>query len=487
MVTPEITELPEGMGNAANYIRAKGGGLGDISAALISYLHRDQDFELHVALPKYDEKIRRFARATQREVDILKPMLHRKGIHLIQDSMFSELREVYDEGTGTHPRVRRAEALQRYVINQLLDDLYPSIVHCNDWMTGLIPAAAKERGIRSLFTVHNVFTEKATPAEIDRSGIPVRRFMQYLYFESFPGDSPETWTRNRVDLLCSGIHAADIVNTVSPSFLQEIVDGQFEEFIPAPVRHAIREKHTQDRSRGILNAPSDLADPTRNPFIRRYGEQDLMEGKRLNKVELQRRLGLESNREAPLFFWPSRLYVQKGPELLAAIAEKFVREQGGQIALIANGARETVRTFRQLALRNRGRIVHHDFDEPLSELAKAGADFILMPSRYEPCGLPQMEGPRFGTLPVVRLTGGLKDTVTELSDTQGNGFTFAEHTPAGLAAAMQRAVEFHRRPAEEREPILQRIMREGFSQFSLANTAQAYMKLYRELLDMEAA
>src|SRR5688572_18868714 len=140
--TPEITDLPEGMGNAANYIRAKGGGLGDISAALINYLFQDDRFELHVAMPKYDRKIRGFSRASQREVDMLIPRLQRKGVHLVTDSTFAELTDIYADSV-VHPRIRRAEALQRHVINQLLDELRPDVVHCNDWMTGLIPAAAK--------------------------------------------------------------------------------------------------------------------------------------------------------------------------------------------------------------------------------------------------------------------------------------------------------------------------------------------------------
>src|SRR3954462_2327261 len=114
--TPEITELPEGMGNAAHYIRAKGGGLGDISASLIHYLHSDSRFELHVVLPKYDSKIQDLAAISERELDLLGPLLHRRGVHLVVDSAFSHLPDVYADADG-HPRIRRAEALQRYIIN----------------------------------------------------------------------------------------------------------------------------------------------------------------------------------------------------------------------------------------------------------------------------------------------------------------------------------------------------------------------------------
>ena len=116
--TPEITELPEGMGNAANYIQAKGGGLGDISAGLIRYLHKDKRFSLHVVIPKYDQKIRGQTKISSKELDVLAPLLDRKGIHLVRDSAFSNLKDVYDESEN-HPRIRRAEAFQRYIINQL--------------------------------------------------------------------------------------------------------------------------------------------------------------------------------------------------------------------------------------------------------------------------------------------------------------------------------------------------------------------------------
>ena len=117
--TPEVTELPEGMGNAAQYIRAKGGGLGDISAGLIHHLHTDARFELHVVVPRYDAKIRDLARITYREIDAMGRTLGRQGVHLVTDSAFSSLTDVYGE-QEFNPRIRRAVAFQRYIINDLL-------------------------------------------------------------------------------------------------------------------------------------------------------------------------------------------------------------------------------------------------------------------------------------------------------------------------------------------------------------------------------
>ncbi|MEK7704616.1 MAG: glycogen/starch synthase [Myxococcota bacterium] len=482
--TPEVTELPEGMGNAANYIRAKGGGLGDISAGLIRHLFEDGRFQLHVVLPKYDHKFRDLAHFGARELDLLVPLLSRKGVHLVSDSAFSYLEGVYDEDSA-HPRVRRAQAFQRHIINQLLDELQPDLVHANDWMTGLIPAAARAKGIKSLFTLHNVFTEKETPRNLDRGGIDVRRFINLFYFERYPHDSLDTWENNRIDFLASGLMGADAVNTVSKTFLQEIVEGAFGDLIPDSVREVVREKYAEGRAFGIINAPNDTVDPRFARHSTPYDEDDVMEKKRLNKVMLQERMGLRAEPDAPLFFWPSRLYGQKGPELLAAVAPRLIASAGIQVAVVANGDAAIERAYRLLAVRSAGRFAIRPFTEDLSELAKAGADFVLMPSRYEPCGLPQMEGPRFGTLPVARLTGGLRDTVQELDIMQGtgNGFVFEPYTSSALELAMRRAVEFTALAPEHRHEIIRRVMRESHEHFNLNRTAKAYTEIYESLLE----
>lgn len=482
--TPEITELPEGMGNAAHTIRAKGGGLGDISAGLIRYLHEDERFELHVVLPKYDAKFRDFANVTTRELDLLVPLLQRKGVHLVSDSAFSNLHAVYED-SAAHPRVRRAEAFQRYIINQLLDELRPDVVHCNDWMTGLVPAAAREKRIKSIFTLHNVFTEYDSPAAVDRMGIDVRRFMAHLYMESFPEGWRDNWNSNRIDFTASGIHAADVVNTVSPTFLHELTRGDFDNIVPPSVRTAIRVKDEHGRALGILNAPSDTVDPRLSKHIIAYDETDLMEKKAENKALFQERMGLRQEAQAPVFLWPSRIYDQKGPELLLAIAKRMVDQHGAQIALVANGEPELERMFQKLALASQGRISQRYFREDLSELGKAGSDFVLMPSLYEPCGLPQMEGPRYGTLPVARLTGGLSDTVLplDIDNDSGIGFVFEDFSPEALEGAMLRAIEFHRLPFDTRRRVLERVMRESFDRFSLANTAKQYIRVYESFLE----
>ncbi|MEM9072613.1 MAG: glycogen/starch synthase [Myxococcota bacterium] len=483
LCTPEITELPEGLGNAANWIRAKGGGLGDISAGLISHLHRDERYDLHIAVPKYDRQIVGLGGVGIRELDQLGPTLQRRGVHLVRDSAFSTSPGVYAE-SDAHPRVQRAVAFQRTIINQLLDDVRPDIVHCNDWMTGLVPAAAKARGIHSVFTIHNVFTELASPDELDRAGIDVRRYLTDLYFEHYPGGSFEdTWFRNRADFAASGIFAADMVNTVSPSFLEELVEGVYDDVVPLGVVRAIRDKHAQGRALGILNAPNDTVDPRHPRWAERFAVADVMDGKRRNKAIFQQRMGLTVDPAAPLFLWPNRLYSQKGVRLLIDLMQSPLAERM-QVAVVANGDARTEEQIGVLALGSQGRIARQPFREQLSELGKAGSDYLLMPSRYEPCGLPQMEGPRFGTLPVVRSVGGLKDTVPPLdaATNTGVGFTFSEFTAEAFGAAVARAIAFHDLGAEVREQTLQRVMREAFEHHSLARVASHYVEVYESLL-----
>ncbi len=482
--TPEITELPEGLGNAANWIRAKGGGLGDISAGLIRHLHEDERYDLHIAIPKYDRQIAGLGGIGTHELDQIGPTLQRRGVHLVRDSAFSTSPSVYSE-TDAHPRVQRALAFQRTIVNQLLDDVRPDIVHCNDWMTGLVPAAAKARGIGSLFTIHNVFTERASPHELDQAGIDVRRYLRDLYFEHFPGGGFDaTWYDNRVDFAASGIHAAGLVNTVSPSFLRELVEGAHEGIVPTSITHAIGEKHAAGKALGILNAPNDTVDPRKARWAERFDVATVMEGKRANKLRLQRRMGLAADPEAPLFFWPNRLYEQKGVSLLLALLQSPLAKRM-QVAVVANGEERTERQLGVLALGSEGRLARQPFSEELSELGKAGADFLLMPSLYEPCGLPQMEGPRFGTLPIVRSVGGLKDTVEplDLDHDTGVGFVFEDYALEAFAAAISEALDFCGRPASLRERILQRVMRESFERHSLARVAARYIEVYQSLLE----
>jgi glycogen synthase len=209
----------------------------------------------------------------------------------------------------------------------------------------------------------------------------------------------------------------------------------------------------------------------------------MVEMKAKNKALFQKKMHLPEEPGIPLFFWPSRLYFQKGPDVLIASAECLTRKYELQIAVVASGDREYERALLHLS-RGNSRIGFRPFNEALSNLGKAGADFILMPSRYEPCGLPQMEGLRFATLPVVRATGGLKDTVTPLNVDRntGNGFVFDQLDHAGFEHGISAALAFYTLPRPVRTAQLQRIMSNAKRQFNLRNTARKYMNLYDRMM-----
>jgi len=484
--TPEITELPEGMGNAANIISAKGGGLGDISASLVRYFSEADKYDIHIVLPKYDNRIKQHADITNRQIDRLSLVLRGKGIHLVNDSAFAQLTNPYEDNK-IHSRVRRSFAYQRYVINELIDWLQPDVIHCNDWMTALIPPAAKAKGVKSLFTLHNIFTELQTLKDIELSGLKPYEFGENLYFEKFPDNLLEDWEEyfdtNKVDFTASAIMAADYFNTVSPTFLKELVEGKFSDLVPDSIFKTIKTKYDQNRADGILNSPHIHMNPRYMGHIHNYGKKTVTEGKTINKENFQRKLGLPLEKDVPLFFWPNRLFYQKSPELILDNIEYFFNRYDMQIAIVANGDVALEHQAKRLALQY-DRFAYTTFDEKTSNLGKAASDFILIPSRYEPCGLPQMEAPKFGTLPIVHATGGLKDTINQLDVNKdyGNGFLFFLADRIGLEYGIKEAIEFYKLPQEIKEKQIQRIMMEAERDFDMENTAKNYMKIYDKLI-----
>ena len=486
IVTPEITYLPEGMGNLAGKMSAKAGGMADVSASLVSALHR-LGADVHVALPHYRRMFHvETAQLVSEELRKYKSHLPDERIHLAEDRCFYYRDTVYDRGDGN---VKLALAFQREVINNCIPYIQPDLVHCNDWMTGLVPAAARRMGIPSLFTVHNIHTQKLNLAQIEDAGIDAAEFWQHLYFSYPPYNYEESRNNNQIDLQASGIFGAHFINTVSPTFLQEIVNG-WHSFVPDSIRNEIRNKFNAGCASGILNAPDSADNPAiddKIPF--KYGPENHREMKRKNKLALQHALGLEENPDAPLFFWPSRLDpVQKGPQLLTDIAYRFLSkywDQGAQIAVIANGPYQQpfwdIREFHGI----QGRLGVHNFDGRLSQLGFAGSDFTFMPSLFEPCGLPQMQAPIYGSLTVAHNTGGLHDTVNPLDwrAHTGNGFVFDTYDSGGLFWAMDQAMEFYMQPADVREAEIRRIMEESLKRFNHEECAKEYIKIYEQMLD----
>lgn len=486
IVTPEITYLPEGMGNLSGKMSAKAGGMADVSASLVAALY-ELGADVHVALPHYRRMFHEeTAKLVADELKKYKSHLPDERIHLAEDRCFYYRDTVYDRGDGN---IKLALAFQREVINHCIPYVQPDLVHCNDWMTGLIPAAARRMGIPSLFTVHNIHTQKLTLDWVEDMGIDAAEFWNNLYYSYPPYSYEESRSNNQIDLQASGCFASHFINTVSPTFLKEIVDG-WHSFVPDSIRNEIRNKYNAGCASGILNAPDPIDNPVTDdkiPF--KYGPDNHWEMKRKNKVALQHALGLEENPDAPLFFWPSRLDpVQKGPQLLTDITYRFLEkyhDQGAQIAIIANGPFQQafwdIRNFHGIG----NRLAVRNFDARLSQLGFAASDFTFMPSLFEPCGLPQMQAPIYGSLAIAHNTGGLHDTVDMLDwgASRGNGFVFDIYDSQGLMWAMDKAMEFYREPRELREREISRIMSESLTRFNHKECARRYIELYERMLD----
>jgi starch synthase/alpha-amylase len=260
-------------------------------------------------------------------------------------------------------------------------------------------------------------------------------------------------------------------------------------FIEPQLRQELTNKWNAQCAAGILNAPDPSFDPsTDNDLIHRYSDEGHVIGKQKNKEILQQSLGLIQDKNAPVFFWPSRLDpVQKGCQLLAEVMYGVISTWWGQnlqIVFVANGDFrgnfENIVRFHGLE----NRVAMCDFDEKMARLAYAASDFILMPSLFEPCGLPQMIAPLYGSLPIAHDTGGIHDTIEHLNldASTGNGFLFNVHDSNGLFWAIREAMNFFNRPPHVKAKQIARIMKESKQKFNHGVTAGKYIDLYEKML-----
>ncbi|MGC6565774.1 MAG: glycogen synthase [Akkermansiaceae bacterium] len=479
-VTPEISYVSKKLSIDAERLRAKAGGLADVSALLVHGLtsaHQD----IHLAVPHY----RKLFTGDGKHPGKRSRISVGKRIHLAEDCKFYRRNGVYK--ASKDDLLMSALAFQRDLINHIIPRVEPDIIHCNDWMTGLIPAEARKLGIPTLFTIHNIHTQKATLAQLENSGIPGGDFWDELYFDNFPQSYDQSYWDNPIDLLATGIKCADHVNVVSPTFLQEIITGHHQN-IPGHISHLLYGKHSFGAASGIVNAPDRSFNPQVDQYLPiDYGPRRHHNAKPRLKAELQKMLLLKEDPAAPILFWPSRLDpVQKGCQLLADIFYQLTHDYshlGLQIVMIADGP---YRQHFQGIVKFHGledRVAVNPFSESLSHLGYGGSDFVLMPSSFEPCGLPQMIGARYGALPIAHATGGLKDTVQHLNldDHTGNGFLFEHFTSEGLRWAIDQALNFYQLPIEQKNPEIARIMVESKEDFSDKRVVQDYRKLYDAL------
>ena len=350
-------------------------------------------------------------------------------------------------------------------------DLRPEVIHCHDWQTGLVPVylrtlyandpALAPAGV--LFTIHNMGYQGLFPPEaLDSFG---------LGRDMFTPGGIEFY--GRVNLLKAGLVFSDLLNAVSRRYSREIQTEEFGLGLDGVLRARSKDVF------GILNGiDQEEWDPATDQYLAaRYDHRDLA-GKAACKADLQRAVGLRADPAAPLFGVISRLAEQKGMDLVADSLETIL-EVGGQFVLLGTGEPALEDRFRAAAVANPGRVAAViGFDLALSHKIEAGADFFLMPSRYEPCGLNQMYSLRYGTIPIVRATGGLDDTVIPYNRRtgEGNGLKFEAATADALCLAICRAAALYRNPAA-RQHLIANGMR---GDFSWDRSAREYEALYRE-------
>ena len=342
----------------------------------------------------------------------------------------------------------------------------PNVIHGNDWQTGLAPAYLKllpGSHARSLITVHNLaFQGLFGHHALREVGLPESAWS--MHGVEFHG---------HLSFLKAGLHYADAITTVSPTYAAEIQTDEEGMGLGGLLRARAAQLS------GIINGIDTVAwDPARDRHLAFGYDVRHLDAKRRNKADLQKEMGLAVRDDLPLLGVVSRLTHQKGLDLAAQLAPR-IAEMPAQLVVLGSGERALEETFRQLAAEHPGQFATLiGFDEGLAHRIEAGADIFLMPSRFEPCGLNQMYSLRYGTPPVVRATGGLADTVSD----GVNGFVFREPTAEALLAALRRAVIAWRDKATWR-----RLQADGMSRdFGWTNPASQYAALYDKLASRPA-
>jgi starch synthase len=473
---------------------AKTGGLADVAGALPKAL-KDMGHDIRLIMPKYAlVKDRQFnLREVVRFRVIGIPMGKktyvvsfksaflpdsRVQVYFLEYDPFYDRDSLYlDPTTGKDWRdnPERFALFSRAALAALkILQWQPNVIHCNDWQTGMVPYLLKSElrddpfyhNMRTVLSVHNLGYQGNFDPKVMRSiGIPKAYFQPMGPFEFY----------GKFSFLKMGLSYGDLLNTVSENYAREIQSG--------PEFGAGLEGVLTSRSEdlyGILNGIDvDVWDPETDKLIpANYSKQNLA-GKTVCKQKLCKKCELPYSADIPLIGIISRLASQKGFDLLEDVATKLFKLDL-QIVLLGTGEERYHKLFRSLAKKYPAKCsAYLTFDNTLAHWIEAGSDMFLMPSRYEPCGLNQMMSMRYGTVPVVRHTGGLADTVVDVDDSEkGNGFVFKEYDSKELLKVITRAVKRFSDKAAWDHIILAGMERD----FSWKASAKKYVELYEKAL-----
>lgn len=468
---------------------AKTGGLADVAGSLPRAL-RQSGHDVRIMLPCYRAveehgfSLRKGRKSVEIPIDgILRKGLLRQStlenvpVYFIENREFFHREGLYGTAAGDYPdNGQRFGFFCRAALEMLRRlDFRPDILHLNDWQTSLIPVLLRTEfkndpffsSIGSLLTIHNLgYQGLFPPAVLDSVGLD-RGLFKVSGLEFY----------GQVSFLKGGVLYADILNTVSPTYCREIQTpemGLAFDGILASRKNSLY---------GVLNGlDQKLWDPALDTTLPvAYSAADLR-GKAANKKALQKELGLEAASATPLVAMVTRLDTQKGLDLVVEAWEKLVGHNL-QFVLLGTGDQEHMNRFARLQGLYPGRVsIQLQFDDALARRIYAGSDIFLMPSRYEPCGLGQLIALRYGSVPLVRKTGGLADTVTDPAENpqKANGFTFKEATAPALLAALERALGLY----ADRRAWLKLVKRGMGQDFSWSTSARRYLELYQKAAEV---
>lgn len=463
---------------------AKTGGLADVAGALPSAL-QGLGCEVSLVIPAYRQALENAGKPAMvtkgipvkfGQKEVLADVLETEGnsgipIYLVRRDEFFDRSEIYGTSEGEYFDSRERFIFFSRSIPLLCRslDYHPDVILANDWQTGLLMALLDEGafpGAAGVFAIHNLGYQGLVPPELlSLIGLPEKYYrMEGLEYYG------------QMSLLKAGIIFAHAVTTVSPTYAQEIQTSEFGCGLDGLLRNI------KDRLFGILNGIDKKEwDPEKDIHLEaHYSRQDLS-GKDQCKRELLKEIGMPMRlMNRPLLGMVSRLVSQKGCELLLRAAGKIFALDVGLVLLGSGEAQyETAFSGLQESQQNRFRFIK-GFDEPLAHRIYAGSDSILAPSLYEPCGLTQMYALRYGSVPVVRATGGLNDTVQDTKERRfpGTGFKFQDFDPDAFVAAIERV-----NTAYSDRDFWQAIMRKGMGQdFSWRKSAGRYLDVFEKAI-----
>lgn len=451
---------------------SKTGGLADVVGSLPAVLE-SQGVEVTTISPLYRSVKRFFPRRepyrlrVQLGSETAEGAVARSGRHwFVEHDGFFDREGLYGTPQGDYgDNSRRFAFFCRGVLEFIRQQGAPDVIHAHDWPCGLIPACLRTLyardlpAVRTVFTVHNLAYQGIFPPwDMALTGLDGSRF-----------NSRELEFYGRVSYLKAGLVFADAVTTVSPTYAREIQTERMGCGLHGVLRERASAVH------GILNGVDYVEwNPETDPLLAANYSARSLSGKAECKAALQRRCGLPVRPRVPLAGVIGRLAEQKGIGLLLRSADALVAE-GLQVVLLGSGDQHLQDEVLGLSARHPGKFsVHVAFDTDLAHRIEAGCDLLLMPSLYEPCGLNQIYSLRYGTVPVVRATGGLADTVED----GRTGFVFREYSVEAFVGAVRRALAVY---GDDRR--WRAMMRAGMSRdFSWGASARRYRELYESLL-----